>query len=83
MLARVEARSRPDDQAVENNDGPKGLDVPGKPVLCGIDPARSRERAPPLLPAEVVAGLALESIPDTPVGRNGLVDGVGRDVWDK
>lgn len=69
MLARVEALSRPDDQAVENNDGPKGLDVPGKPVLCGIDPARNRERAPPLLPAAaVVAGRALESIPDTPVG---------------
>lgn len=30
----------------------------------------------------VVGGLMPVSIPDTPVGLNGLVEGVGREVWD-
>lgn len=78
----MDARSRPGAQLVENSDGPKGLVVPGKPVLCGIEPALRRERDPVLPPPAVVAVLALESIPETPGGRNGLVDGVGREVWD-
>lgn len=76
MLVRVLARSRPECQFVENNDGPKGLEPPRKPVLCGIEPARRRD-TPVVPPPAAGAGFAPVSIPDTPGGRNGLVDGVG------
>lgn len=88
MLVRVLARSRPECQLVENKDGPNGLDPPKKPVRWGIEPARRRD-TPVGLPAPgaaeaapaVAAGAAfgVESIPDTPGGRKGLVEGVGRE----
>lgn len=38
---------------------------------------------PPVLPpAAAGAGFVPVSIPETPGGRNGLVEGVGREVWD-
>lgn len=79
---RVVARSRPVAQLVENNDGPNGLEDPRKPVRCGIEPARRRESEPELLPPAAVAVVALGSMPDTPEGRKGLVDGVVLVVWD-
>lgn len=82
MLVRVVARSRPVPQFVENSDGPNGPEDPRKLVRCGIEPARRRERLPVPLPPMAVGGLMPVSIPDTPVGLNGLVEGVGREVWD-
>lgn len=83
MLVRVVARSRPVGQLVEKSDGPKGFDEPRILVLCGIEPARRRDRVVVLLPLPVVVGLVPESMPETPGGRKGLVDGVGREVLDR
>lgn len=80
MLLKVVARSRPVDQFEENTDGPKGLPEPSKPLLCGIEPARRRESKAGFGAPEL-ATLAPVSIPDTPGGRKGLVEGVGREVW--
>lgn len=82
MLVKVVARSRPVDQFVENKDGPKGPPPPSRLLRWGIEPARSREIMAGLgAPAEVVT-FAVVSIPGTPGGLNGLVEGVGRDVCD-
>lgn len=78
----VVARSRPVDQFVENKDGPKGLDDPSRLGRCGMEPALRRESIVGLLAAFAVAGLGAVSIPVTPGGRKGLVDGVGREVLD-
>lgn len=77
------ALSRPVDQFEGNNDGPKGLldAEPRRLLRCGIEPARRRDSIAGLGAAEL-ATLPLESIPDTPGGRKGLVEGVGREVWD-
>lgn len=83
MLVSVVARSRPVDQLVEKSDGPKGFDEPRRPGLCGIEPARRRDNAVVLPPLLAVAGLVPESIPETPGGLKGLVDGVGREVLDR
>ena len=56
MLVRVVARSRPVAQLVENKDGPNGLDEPRKFALCGIEPARRRDREP--VPLAGAAGAA-------------------------
>lgn len=80
MLVRVVARSRPVAQLVENKEGPNGLEEPRKPVRCGMEPARRRDREPELLPPAVVEVVAPVSMPGTPAGRNGLVDGVVRVV---
>lgn len=80
MLVSVVARSRPVAQLVENKDGPNGPEEPKKFALWGIEPARRRERDPALLPPGAVAVFAPVSIPETPDGRKGLVDGVGREV---
>lgn len=88
ILVRVLARSRPECQLVENNEGPNGLEPPKKPVRWGIEPARRRDTGfPPEVAAVVVeagaaasgAAFGVESIPDTPGGRKGLVEGVGRE----
>lgn len=81
MLVSVVARSRPVAQLVENKDGPNGPAEPRKFALWGIEPARRREREPALPPPGAVAVFAPVSIPETPDGRKGLVDGVGREVW--
>lgn len=81
MLVSVVARSRPVAQLVENRDGPNGPEVPRKFARCGIEPARRREREPALFPPAVVAVFAPVSMPVTPVGRKGLVEGVGLEVW--
>jgi hypothetical protein len=83
MLVKVVARSRADDQFVENRDGPKGFDDPNRLVRCGIEPARKRDKTAAFPPGPVVAVLEPVSIPDTPGGRKGLVDGVGLDVFDR
>lgn len=82
MLDKVVARSRPVDQFVENRDGPKGLPDANRLLFCGIEPARRRDSIAGLGAAPELATLDPESIPDTPGGRNGLVEGVGRDVCD-
>lgn len=79
MLVRVLARSRPECQLVENNDGPNGLEPPKKPVLWGMEPARRRDTPVGFPLAAAGAGFGAGSIPDTPGGRKGLVEGVGRD----
>lgn len=68
------------DQFVENSDGPKGPLPPKKLLLCGIEPARRRERDAGAGPAPELAGLEPVSIPETPGGLKGLVEGVGREV---
>jgi hypothetical protein len=83
MLVSVVALSRPADQLVENNEGPKGFDDPNRLARWGIEPARRRDRIAGLLPALEVTVLGVESTPETPGGRKGLVDGVGRDVLDR
>lgn len=82
ILVNVVALSRPVDQFDENNDGPKGLLCPKGLLRCGIEPARSRDNIAGLEAAAELATFDDESIPDTPGGRKGLVDGVGREVWD-
>lgn len=83
MLVNVVALSRPVDQFEENNDGPKGLLLETSRLLrCGIEPARRRDSIAGLGAAAELATFALESIPETPGGRKGLVDGVGREVCD-
>jgi hypothetical protein len=81
MLVRVVARSRADDQFVENKDGPNGFDDPSRLVRCGIEPALKRFNTAVFPPEPLVVVLAVVSIPETP-GRKGLVDGVGLDVLD-
>lgn len=82
MLVSVVALSRPVDQFVENNDGPKGLEDPSKPGRCGIEPALKRDNIVGLPPLFAVAVLVPDSTLVTPGGRKGLVDGVGREVLD-
>ena len=81
ILVNVVARSRPEAQLLEKRDGPNGLDDPRKFTRWGMDPARRRERAAgPLTTGFAVVGLGAVSMPETPGGRNGLVEGVGREV---
>lgn len=80
MLVKVVALSRPVDQLVENNDGPKGPPPPRKLLLCGIEPARRRDSDAGLGTLVVLAILELVSMPETPGGLKGLVEGVGREV---
>ena len=49
--------------------------------LWGIEPARKRDREP--VPFPPVAGPGLTPASSTPEGRKGLVDGVGREDWDR
>jgi hypothetical protein len=83
MLVKVVALSRPVDQLVENSDGPKGPPPPKKLLLCGIEPARRRDSDAGLGTAVELATLELVSIPETPGGLKGLVEGVGREVCDR
>lgn len=84
MLAKVDARSRPEDQLVEKRDEPNGLEEPRKLLVrCGMDPARRRDKVAGLLPGPALVVLGTVSIPDKPGGRKGLPDGVGPlDVFD-
>lgn len=82
ILVKVVALSLPDDQLVENKEGPKGFEPPSTLVRCGMDPARRRESKAVLFPLPAPEGLLEESMPATAGGRNGLVDGVGLDVFD-
>jgi len=61
-------RSRPEAQLVENTDGPNGPLGCENWLLCGIDPARSRDRSP--IWPRFGDGLL-----------NGLGDGVGLEVF--
>lgn len=81
MLVKVVPRSLPVPQLVEKREVPKGVDEPSKLVRCGIDPARRRDcsRAWVALAADVL----VESMTGIPGGRNGLVDGVGREVLER
>jgi hypothetical protein len=83
MLVKVVALSRPVDQLVENSDGPKGPPPPKKLLLCGIEPARRRDSDAGLGTPVELATLELVSIPETPGGLKGLVEGVGREVCDR
>lgn len=80
MLVKVVALSRPVDQFVENNDGPKGPPPPKKLLLCGIEPARRRDSDAGLGTPVALATFEPVSIPETPGGLKGLVEGVGREV---
>ena len=82
MLVKVVALSRPLDQCEEKRERPKGLPELSRLLLCGIEPARRRDSIAGLGAATEFVTLALLSIPATPGGRNGLVDGVGREVCD-
>jgi hypothetical protein len=82
MLVRVVALSRPVDQPDEKTDEPKGPPVPRRLFRCGIEPARRRDSMVGLGAAVELAIPALGSMPDTPGGRKGLVEGVGREVCD-
>ena len=82
ILVKVVALSRPVDQLVENSDGPKGPPPPKKLLLCGIDPALRRDSDAGAGAAAELAILEPVSIPDTPGGLKGLVEGVGREVCD-
>ena len=80
MLARVDVLSRPDDQFVENTDGPKGpLDVGKLEMRCGTDPARRRDSKAALL-AAVLCSL-ISPKPGEGV-LYGLDEGVGRELLD-
>lgn len=81
MLARVELLSRPGPQLVEKTEFPKGFEDPRKFDLCGMEPARKRDSSAALVE------LAASSFDDTSVadvagGLKGLVDGVGREVFE-
>lgn len=77
ILVKVVALSRPVDQLVENNDGPKGPPAPKKLPLCGIEPALRRDSDAGAGPAAELATLEPVSIPDTPEVLKGLGEGVG------
>jgi hypothetical protein len=86
MLASVDVLSRPDDQFVENTDGPNGPPVDCCVVdeklemCCGTDPARRRDRSAALFEAE------LWWSPISPSPGEGDLYGVGdgdvREVFD-
>lgn len=67
MLARVDVRSRPDDQFVENTEGPKGVFDPYW-LLCGIEPARNLDKR---------AALFNDPSPISPKFGDGLLNGLG------
>lgn len=58
MLASVDVRSLPDVQFVENTEGPNGPAPLENWLLCGIDPARSRESRAALLAVAVCSGIS-------------------------
>lgn len=79
MLARVEFLSRLGPQFVEKSMFPNGFEEAGKLDLCGMEPARNRDKRAALV--ELVAS-SLEGASAAKVvgGLKGLVDGVGREV---
>lgn len=81
MLASVVARSRPDDQFVEKTEGPKGLELFKRLGRCGIEPARRRD-SKTVFDSVPGADTMDESTPVVFCGRNGLVDGVGLEVFE-
>ena len=74
MLARVDVRSRPEDQFVANTDCPNGPVVLGY-CLCGMEPARSLESSAALF--DTVGSLISLRFGDGLL--KGLTEGVGRD----
>ena len=83
MLVSVVALSRPDDgHPEEKTDEPKGPPAPRRLFRWGMEPARRRESIVGFEAALEAAMPAPGSIPVTPGGRNGLVEGVGREVCD-
>jgi hypothetical protein len=72
MLANVDVRSRPDAQFVENTEGPKGPPALVNWLLCGMEPARSRDKRAALL--------ALFISPASPRFGDGLLNGLGDGV---
>ncbi len=81
MLARVDVLSRLGPQLVENSEFPKGFEDPRKFDRCGMEPARNRDRSAALVE---LAASSFEgaSAADVAGGLKGLVDGVGRDVFE-
>lgn len=81
MLVRVVVLSRLGPQFVEKSEFPNGLEDPRKFDFCGIEPARSRDKRAALV--ELAASkLDAGSGADVICGLNGLVDGVGREVFE-
>lgn len=82
MLASVEVLSRLGPQVVEKSEFPNGFDDPGKLGLCGIDPARNRDKRAAFVEAAVNILEEGTSAADVEGGLKGLVDGVGREVFE-
>lgn len=61
-------------------DWPKGLLEGAKPGLCGMEPARRRERSDALLACSALKPVILVGV--VPLGLKGLVDGVGLEVFE-
>lgn len=81
MLASVEVLSRLGPQLVEKSEFPKGFEDPRKFDLCGMEPARNRESSAALveLAASSLEGASVAMVTG---GLKGLVDGVGREVFE-
>jgi hypothetical protein len=81
MLARVEVLSRLGPQFVEKSELPKGFEDPRTFVLCGMEPARNLDNSAAFVEL-AASSLDGASVANVVGGLKGLVDGVGRDVFE-
>ena len=81
MLASVEVLSRLGPQLVEKSEFPKGFEDPRKFDLCGMEPARNRDNSAAFV-EPAASSFEGGSGADVVGGLKGLVDGVGREVFE-